>query len=262
MQEVVDFVHAMYVVRGLMAFVLAILLFIFFKRYRQSYLKHWTLSWLALAIYYVSASLSLFLALRIGPDHPFRAMFSALAGIAGYLMVGWLLFGAYELLTRSHVRLRTVRWTLPVLAVAGLLSGVLFGGEPALRLFVRVGVYNLLAGVAFLVAGAFIWRAQRLRGGFGYRLLAISFFFFALGSIVNFSLSLSRLLGSPPFVGEISTGMFDFLYLALIGLGMVASLLEDERQASDLALTEIEQLTYHDTVTGLPNRQYFMDRLI
>ena len=69
-------------------------------------------------------------------------------------------------------------------------------------------------------------------------------------------------MGNPPAAWEVSVGMLDFLYLALMGLGMIATLLEDERQASHLALSEIEHLTYHDTVTGLPNRPFFMDRLI
>ncbi len=263
MIESMEFVRAMYVVRGLMAFVLALLLLTFYKRYRQSYLKHWTFSWLSLSIYYLAASISLFLAFETSATDPLRMMTSSIAGVMGYLQVGWLLFGAYELLSRSHVKRKTARWVLPMLAVLGLTGSLLFlGGSPGLRVFTRVGVYSLFSAGAFLIAGSFIWRADHFRNGFGYRLLAISFFAYSFGAISNFALNVYGLMGNFPSTVEVSAGMLDFLYLALMGLGMIATLLEDERQASHLALTEIEHLTYHDTVTGLPNRPFFMDRLI
>src|ERR1700694_140035 len=53
----------------------------------------------------------------------------------------------------------------------------------------------------------------------------------------------------------------DFLLQFAMALGMVIWLLEDERRAALDAATQIEHLAYHDALTGLPNRQLFLDRL-
>ncbi|MGZ8710568.1 MAG: putative bifunctional diguanylate cyclase/phosphodiesterase, partial [Thermoanaerobaculia bacterium] len=57
-------------------------------------------------------------------------------------------------------------------------------------------------------------------------------------------------------------GFLDLLLHSMIGLGMIASLLEDEREAAAIAADQVEHLAYHDALTGLPNRPLFMDRLI
>jgi diguanylate cyclase (GGDEF)-like protein len=58
-----------------------------------------------------------------------------------------------------------------------------------------------------------------------------------------------------------SLNFFDFVLQGVMGFGMITCLLEDERQAATLASNEIEHLAYHDSLTGLPNRPLFIDRL-
>src|SRR5207249_1647302 len=52
------------------------------------------------------------------------------------------------------------------------------------------------------------------------------------------------------------------LLQSMLGMSMIACLLEDEREATELATVEMERLAYHDAMTGLPNRPLYMDRLI
>src|SRR5438445_340228 len=140
------------------AIVMAVLLLGFLRQYKKDYLRHWTLSWTALAAYYVTTSI----------------------GIA--LGVGYTMFSAALLL---------------------------YALQQAYQVGVSVG-----------------WR------------------FFAQSA------------------GTIYLGYIAFLLQAVTGMSMIACLLEDEREASELATVEMEHLAYHDALTGLPNRPLFMDRLI
>jgi len=254
-----------YLTRASGAVILAVLLFNFHRRHQRGYLRHWTWSWVSLSIYYLTSALAIQLIGREAPADIERLLASGVASVAGYLQVGWLLFGAAELLRRRHVRLRMVQMVLPALALFGL--AITFVSAPASvdprwRVFLRVGIYGLLAGLAFLTAAWFCWRAaDRRTSGFGVKLMAVAF---ALYGVVN----LDYFVVTSPLMSDRGSsfvsylGFGDFIFIMLMGLGMVTALLEDEREAANLALYEIEHIAYHDPLTGLPNRPLFMDRLI
>jgi len=91
----------------LAAIVMAVLLLGFLQQYHKSYLRHWTLSWAALAAYYVASSIGIGLGLHNVPSwHPARIFTALASGIFGYLNLTWLIFGIYELLRRRPVRIR------------------------------------------------------------------------------------------------------------------------------------------------------------
>src|SRR2546428_13534917 len=121
-------VVAMIAAQTLAAIVMAVLLLGFFRQYHKSYLRHWMLSWAALAIFQVLSGLGLGLAVRwhIASDDPARIAISSLAGIIGYLQIAWLLFGVYEILRRRPVRIRFYWRSLIVIAPAALVPSLLF----------------------------------------------------------------------------------------------------------------------------------------
>ncbi|HET7706049.1 MAG TPA: EAL domain-containing protein, partial [Thermoanaerobaculia bacterium] len=47
----------------------------------------------------------------------------------------------------------------------------------------------------------------------------------------------------------------------IIALGLIMAVLEDQREAAAAATSQVEHLAYYDTLTGLPNRSLFGDRL-
>ncbi|HUO85050.1 MAG TPA: EAL domain-containing protein [Thermoanaerobaculia bacterium] len=257
--------YVAHLARAACAVILAILLFNFHRRYRKSYLRHWSWSWLALAVHYLFLIIGVALGPAFEPSHPLRLTASALAGAAGYLQVGWLLFGSWELWTRRHVRLRVVRWTLPLLALIGIVTGVLFAdaeGSAAMRLLMRIGIYGLLTGAAFLFASWLTWTHRDRVPGFGFKLIAAGFLLYSFQQFQYFAVALSAFGDGQLLRYGLYLGFGDFVFLMLTGVGMVTVFLEDERAAADLALYEIEHLAYHDPLTGLPNRELLMDRLL
>jgi diguanylate cyclase (GGDEF)-like protein len=255
---------ATYAAQTVNAAVLAVLMYGFFREYRKSYLQHWTLAWASLAIFHVATALSLLLAIefKYPHSHPLRFAVTLAAGIVGYLHVGWLLFGVHELVRRRPVRLLDRRKALIALTILGVVTSVLFLGTPGGRYFTRVGVRALIVGSAYAFACVALWKVRRRRSGLGFPVLSGALALYSLEQFHYFGLSLAWFLreANPDYV--LYLGYIDFMLQAVIGIGMIACLLEDEREAADLAAVEIEHLAYHDALTGLPNRPLFIDRLI
>ncbi len=243
-------VFAAFAAQTVGAAVIAVLLFGFLRQYGRSYLAHLAASWAALAVYHLgeAAVLALGQWWKLPEPHPVREATAVVAGVAGYLQIAWLLFGVYELLRRRPVRLRVARQIAVVLGAVGVVTA-LFLIEPG-----DSAVRALVAAAAFVTAGAAFWRKRR--GGIAFTMTAIAFIVYAAEQIHYVVVALLGLRYA------VYLGLFDFLIQSMIGLGMIACLLEDEREAAELASVEIEHLAYHDALTGLPNRPLFMDRLI
>jgi len=248
------------------AIVMAVLLLGFLRQYKKSYLQHWTLSWTALAAYDVASSVGIALAVgfNIPSSHPIRILTAVAGGIFGYANIALLLFGIFELLRRRPVRIRVYWRTLIVVALFGAITGLLFIGPDAVsstRYFIRVGIRSLVASIAYLGSSIAFWLVRKRRRGVGFTMFSASLLVYAIQQayLVGVTIGWSLFAQS---AGTIYLGYIGFLLTAITGMSMIACLLEDEREASELATVEMEHLAYHDALTGLPNRPLFMDRLI
>ncbi|MGZ7030533.1 MAG: putative bifunctional diguanylate cyclase/phosphodiesterase [Thermoanaerobaculia bacterium] len=247
----------------------ALLLYSFYHQYRKSYLRHWTLGWASLALYYAVGAANVILSARsrVPPTHPLRIAANVIAGISGYVLIGWLVFGVFELVRRRPVRLLDARRILLILAAFGALSSMAFLENAPMtsrRFFVTFSLRAAVAAAGFGAASVALWRSRRRRHGVGALALGIAFLLFAAEEIRILVVG-AMWLFSGILAGNTSLGIFgypEFLLQSIMGMGMIACLLEDEREASELASDEIEHLAYHDALTGLPNRPLFFDRLI
>ena len=249
------------------AAVMACLLLSFYRSYRKTYLWHWTLSWAALTVCHLAVAIAgtnsvgtLYTA-----SHPSRLVPAIVATASGYLYVGWVLFGVYEFARRRPVRLVESRRILIGLAAFGGLTSLLFissDSSPIARHFARNGVFAIVAAAAFGTAAVVLWRVRGRHSGVGSIILSIAFAATAVqqlehGFVGGFWVAAGNLQQLAAY-----SGFIDLLIQTVVGVGMIACLLEDEREAAELAAVEIEHLAYHDALTGLPNRPLFMDRLI
>ncbi len=245
---------------------IAIVLYAFYRQFNRSYLLHWTLGWSALAVFDLFTGISTALiSVHMPASHPVRIATAIVIGVTGYLQIGWLLFGVYELVRRRPVRLIAARQIIIGLFLFGFLISLLFispSDMSSTRYFVRVAIRALIAGAAFGFAAVVLWRARRRRSGIGFAVLSAAFALYALEQIQYVQLAVTWLATGYRLDYSLYLGYADFLLQTLMGVGMIACLLEDEREAAELAAVEIEHLAYHDALTGLPNRPLFMDRLI
>ena len=245
----------------------ALILYSFYRQYGKDYLAHWTLGWTAVALYQVSTGLSTLLSRHFGmvASHPLRILTGIVGGLTGYVQIGWLLFGVYELVLRRPVRLRESRRIIIALAAIGVALSLLFIAPDTVssgRYAARVGLRAVVACVAFGVASLKLWQAKRRHHGVGFSVLSIAFGLYSLEQLQYAGIA-GKWLSTGTFSPyTLYLGFVDFLLQSMIAIGIIACLLEDEREATELASMQIEHLAYHDALTGLPNRPLFMDRLI
>ncbi|MFN8091568.1 MAG: PAS domain-containing protein [Vicinamibacteria bacterium] len=224
-----QFVVAATVAQVALAAVLAVLLGAFHRAYRQDYLRHWALSWLSLVVYAVAASAAGITSGAPASD-AVRAPLAAIALLAGYLQVAWLLLGAWGLSRGVDLPARAVRTALAMAVIAGLASV-----PPALAGATRPSMVGLrcgLAAFAFAAAAvALVRRSEPLALGPAFAGLALGLYaadqgvYFVLG-FVPAAMQLTRL----PIVLA-----FDLLATAVAGVALVTWLLQVERERLRLA---------------------------
>src|SRR5688500_12051654 len=255
---------ATFLVQAAGALLTAAVFFSFQGYYKKGYLRHWTWGWLALAVMFAVAPAGLFLWPELGVAHPVRLSAAIVASVAGYLQLGWILLGTREIASGRPVEPRFARRILLVLAAVGILTAVFFTWDPELRaerFFPRIGSRGFTAGASFIAAAVWIWRARHGRPSLGHRLVTAAFFIHGLVEFFHFWLAAGGLLGGPTVRYHFAIGLTDLVLQFAMGLGMIIWLLEDERQATVEAAQQIQHLAFHDILTGLPNRQLFLDRL-
>ena len=252
-----------YIVQGAGALLTAVVLRLFHRHYGRDYLRHWARSWLALSVMF-AAAIVFMLGHDRGMDPVWLTLLASATTVAGYLQIAWLLLGMHELALGKAVQTAVARPIVLGLALFGLVMSLLFVGAPdekMLRFFLRVGLRCFVSGGVFLIAGIGLLRSERIRRGLGFRLLAAAFLGYAIAQFHYFGVTVASLT-TDTFVGyALYAGIFHFGLQFVMALGMVIALLEDERRATLDAAEQISHLAYHDALTGLPNRQLFLDRL-
>jgi signal transduction histidine kinase len=161
---------------------------------------------------------------------PLRTPFIALAYVLGYWSSTLILLGTWS---RWHDRElpRLRRRLLVGLTLLGLVTtlGAPLAGSRAL--LVRSGPIIVLALFAYLVAGVMLLRGHGARRLFGIRVLAFAFLGRAAEEAL-FLVFLLRAAETSPWPGADVLVQAELLLLMLMGVGMVAWLVEEERESA------------------------------
>lgn len=236
------------------------LLFQLYRSFKSAYLIQWALSFAALTLFHFAIAMIVAGTEVTAPNKPLLIGASIAGATAAYLQLGFLVWGAIEIAKRKPLKIRDSQRLLTILVLAGVVSGAipfLLGSDASIHRFFFLALHALAAAVTFVGCGAAI---RRLRGA-GFTIASAAFVGYGLIQLYVFVLLMRSLINRTTPVPLLTISIADLTASALIVLGIVLTVLEDQREAGVEATSQVEQLAYYDTLTGLPNRSLFTDRL-
>lgn len=250
---------AVHSAQGALALVLAGLFFLFLHDYRQPYLRHWGLSFLALAAHSALAVAAILLASR-GDDS--LALLAGASLAALYCQLVLLLAGVYVLAVRRLSEQRVL--AMVVLAgIAGAGIAALDALLPTVGLDLPVrsaGRHLLPAGVAVVSAWVILLHAT-VPARSGARFLAATLVAYAIHLLASLLLDSGAVSEGWAADRLPWLGLGDLVFHAVIGTGLITWLFQQERHAATVDQTEADRLTRYDTLTRLPNRRSIRERM-
>jgi diguanylate cyclase (GGDEF)-like protein len=246
------------------AVIIACVFFGLHRRYWRPFLRHWTWSWLALAIYTACSAISRIVGLSRPINDPIHIALAILSGISGYLQIAWLLLGTAELASGVPFQRITSRRVIAGVALASAVLVFVFSWDTSnweLVYTLRVTVRRVAVALAALYAARAISRAPRIARAIGRRSVMLALFGLAAHQVHFLVLSTTPDMRSMHALYLATLGLVDVVLYFGLAIGLVIWLLEEERQATMDAAAMIEQIAYHDSLTGLPNRQLFLNQM-
>ncbi|MDN4166716.1 HAMP domain-containing sensor histidine kinase [Cytophagales bacterium LB-30] len=235
-----------YAAQGFIAVILAFVFYYYGKQGKRHHLILWAWMWISYAIHL--AGVSLVTLLERGVLSPIQAIaFGTFPQIVGMLaMAVFLIAGTHQLIRGK----RKIQYLLAVLAgtfVLSLVLSFLYFDHPeggTVRYISRVGVRCLVAGVAFIVSGIITFRHERFRGRLGQKIMSLFILLFGLEQLHYFITVMGNVMGYNITFPYIYFGIVELVLMALIGLGMVMWLLEDESRQLERTNKELDSFLY------------------
>ena len=247
---------AMALAEGLLAVVLAGVLFWLRRMHEPAYLSRWSAAWVAFAALVAADASWQWISANGSADSAAAVGVLLVMLVAGQLVACLLLLGAVELRDRFVLSRRRQAVAILAFIAIGLASGVAYAMLPSAsssRVVLRIGVPALSTAMALALAAWNVARSSRWPGGPGRRLVAVGLAMWSVTELARLTVVSAPLLGA--------MGYARFLLEAIVGIGMVAGILEAERQRLMAIGAELQRLSHHDNPTDLPNRRLLTEFL-
>jgi len=268
MPDLQEPIIAIFGARAVAAAVMTLLMLALHRNFRKDYLLHWAWAWLSLALYAASTAVAIGLEIQyhLEVSHPARIATALISGVAGNLQMVWLFFGCYELIRRRPIKIRASRFALTGASILGVVTALgvqLRVAKPEdLIDLTSSGPRTILYAMVFIAGSIYLLRIRGHKERLGFLLLSLAFALWGAQQIHYLVATALHLLPDVAVPYATLLGFLDLILQSVMIVAMMACLLQDQSEASELATVEIEHLAYHDALTGLPNRPLFIDRLI
>ncbi|NQZ75599.1 MAG: HAMP domain-containing histidine kinase [Ekhidna sp.] len=204
---------------------------------------------MALLVNMIGSMVSLSNSFVLPLDSLFRLSTSAITVAASLLQVLWLYAGSLEIVSSKKMDRRLIKIISIAIIPISILLVLLYydiADAGANRIFYRVGIKSLIAGVVFVVCALMLRKISDL--GLGIRFIIFSF---SIYGIFQFNIFLTTLFDlyetSYPLAVPYLLRGFDILLQAIMGLGMIISVLEIEQLDLKKANSELDTFLYRSS---------------
>ena len=247
--ESVKIVFMQYMTQAFLALVIMLILRKFYRQYQNDFYLLWSWSWLALFVNMFGSCISLANAFLLPLDHPFRIAISIITVAASFLQILWLYSGTLEISRNKKLNRRLVKAISYFIIPFAILLVFLSFNDPdagTYRILYRVGIKSLFAGIVFIICSFMLFRMTNT--GIGIRFIIFSFLSYGLlqgNYFIETFLEIYQIdypLEVPYFAGAI-----DIFLQALMGLGMIISVLEVEQHNLKKANSELDTFLYRSS---------------
>src|SRR4051812_19378461 len=216
----------------------------FSKIYIRRFLRSWSRSWLAFAVYMFCSALLLLISPVEGSA--WYVVLGFLAQLGCYSQIFLVLMGTYQLINERPIKRKIHQQVIIACVLLSLVTVLAFNQNPdaiAGRYLLRIGTRTFIPACGFLFVGIVVWYHHKFTKGFGQKLLSIAFILYSFDQFIYFAIVIANLFGYRINVPEYF-GLIDLLLISLMGLGKVMWLLENERHKLNIANKELDNFLY------------------
>ncbi len=244
-----------YTAQILLSLIISALFYFYYRNYNRPFLKWWSISWAAYTLFYIfSISLTVF---GIGFSSFGIILFS-------YLQVLFLIIGVNEFSTQKKLN-HQLSIGFVLVFFFSLASYYLFKNDPEAgnyRYVIRVGIKSLLIGFGFAWVAVKILFSNAFKKSFSKLFLVTAFALYSLQQFWHSGIVFCNAAGFDVPFPLASFGIIDLFSMAVIGIGMITWLLDNQHNRLQQTNKELDNFLYstsHDlrgpiaSVLGLTN---------
>lgn len=248
--ESVQIVLFQTLIQALLALVIMLILRKFHLQYKNDYFQYWSWSWLALIINMVGSGIALANAFTLPLTHPFRIFISIITLCTGLLQILWLFIGSYELSIERKINKTRIWFLVFIILPISIILAFLYFDDPNngdIRILLRIGIKSFFGGAIFIISSFLLFK--RSRTGIGVKFIIFAFLAYGILQFNAFINNLVQVIGGSYYLGIpfYVSGSLDIFLQALMGLGMIISVLEIEQDNLKKANTELDTFLYRSS---------------
>lgn len=240
---------------------LTFILYMYYRGWGRQYVQLWMLSLGALSVSYISLALQSY-GIRQSSTHPAQITFEAIKQISNYLFLMFLSLGLLGAITKTTITRYAINSLIAATILLGLLSTLAYAfDEDSVfnRFYLRVSLSTFIFGCSFFTASfyLFISRSQH----FSSRILM--YFSLVMGLRYTVYSFASIVVLTQEWFRQVSQALvyFDIGANTILGFSLLIWMKGAERKMAVSAISQVQYLGKHDSLTGVLNREQVIEKL-